>query len=163
MLRILKDLMPFWWKWPFWPQWPHSDPWPHHLLCVSSGQGTGYFDQVWSKWDVGKYVKKTCYHKKKQKLKQKRVRYKTQTTFKTKNQVPYNTECSLGVCMGRGRGREGTFVLLIWSHAHSQTYKESKACGWVQERTKQSSPFLKRTNENYMNDVSYFCLEPGDV
>ena len=30
---------------------------------MSSGQGTGHFDQVWSKWDVGKNMKKTCYQK----------------------------------------------------------------------------------------------------
>ena len=51
-------------KMNFWPQWPHRDPWPHHLLCMSSGQGAGHFDQVWLKSDVGKYVKKTCCQKK---------------------------------------------------------------------------------------------------
>ena len=45
---------------PFWPLWRHRDLWPHHCLCVSSGSGTGHFDQVWSKSDVGKYVKKAC-------------------------------------------------------------------------------------------------------
>ena len=31
---------------------------------MSSGQGTGHYDQIWSKSDVGKYVKKTCCQKK---------------------------------------------------------------------------------------------------
>ena len=35
----------------------------------------GHYDQVWSKSDVGKYVKKTCCQKKKER-KGKRVRYK---------------------------------------------------------------------------------------
>ena len=56
--------MPFWWKWRFWPQWPYPDLWPHYCLCLSSGQGTGLSDQVWSKSNVGKYVKKTCCQKK---------------------------------------------------------------------------------------------------
>ena len=30
---------------------------------MSSGQGTGHYHQVWSKSDVGKYVKKTCCQK----------------------------------------------------------------------------------------------------
>ena len=51
----------------FWPQWPHRDLEPHHCLCLSSGQGTGHFDQVWLKSDVGKYAKKTCCQKKKKK------------------------------------------------------------------------------------------------
>ena len=37
------------------------------LLCVSSGQGTGHFNQVWSKSNVGKNVKKTCCKKEKEK------------------------------------------------------------------------------------------------
>ena len=56
--------MSFWWKWHFWPQWPHRDLWPHHCLYVSSGSGIGHCDQVWSKSDVGKYVKKMCCQKK---------------------------------------------------------------------------------------------------
>ena len=50
----------------------HQDLWPHHCLCMSSGSGISHCDQVWSKSDVGKYVKKTCCQKKEWK-KQKRV------------------------------------------------------------------------------------------
>ena len=35
-------------------------------VCLSSGQGTGLSDQVWSKSDVGKYMKKTCCQKEKE-------------------------------------------------------------------------------------------------
>ena len=55
-----------WVKMTFWPLWPHHDVWPHQCLCVSSGSGIGHCDQVWSKSDVGKYVKKTCCQKKKE-------------------------------------------------------------------------------------------------
>ena len=54
---------------PVTPSWPLT----HHCLCTSSGQGTGHFDQVWSKSDVRRYVKKTCC----QKEGKKRLRYKT--------------------------------------------------------------------------------------
>ena len=66
----------FWWKWPFWPQWPHPDLWPHHCLCLSSGQHTGHCDQVWSKLDVWKYVKKTCCQKERRRRRRRRRKRK---------------------------------------------------------------------------------------
>ena len=46
---------------------------------MSSGQGTGYCDQVWSKSNVGKYVKKMCCQKER---KQKEERGKGKETSK---------------------------------------------------------------------------------
>ena len=54
---------------PVTPSWPHRDLWPHHRFCMSSGQGTGHFDQLWSKSNVGKYVKNTCCQKKEERRK----------------------------------------------------------------------------------------------
>ena len=48
--------------WPFPPVIP-SWPLTHPCLCMSSGQGTCHFDQVESKSDLGKYVRKTCCQK----------------------------------------------------------------------------------------------------